>query len=86
MPAKSEKIEMDELWTFVGEKKKKVYIVTAVDRETHAIVGWAVCAERSVEILQTVIDDAPLGGRLLHRFIFDVSGFELLGQSSDAQR
>jgi IS1 family transposase len=40
------------------EEKNKAYIVTAVDRQTHTIVGWAVCAERTLEILQAVIDTA----------------------------
>ncbi len=42
-----------------GKEKNKAYIVTAVDRQTHTIVGWSVCAERTLEILQTVIDTAP---------------------------
>ena len=41
-----------------GKEKNKAYIVTAVDRSTHTIVGFAVCAERTVEILQAVIDSA----------------------------
>jgi IS1 family transposase len=40
-------------------EKNKAYIVTAVDRQTHTIVSWAVCAERTLEILQSVIDTAP---------------------------
>ena len=44
---------------FCRGEKNKAYIVTAVDRKTHTIVGWAVCAERTLEILQTVIDSAP---------------------------
>ncbi len=40
-------------------EKNRAYIVTAVDRTTHTIVGWAVCAERTLEILQSVIDRAP---------------------------
>jgi IS1 family transposase len=39
-----------------GKEKNKAYIVTAVDRATHTIVSWAVCAERTLEILQAVID------------------------------
>lgn len=39
-------------------EKNKAYIVTAVDRSTHTIVSWAVCAERTLEILQSVIDTA----------------------------
>jgi IS1 family transposase len=38
------------------EEKNKAYIVTAVDRATHTIVGFAVCAERTLEILQSVVD------------------------------
>ena len=44
---------------FCREEKNKAYIVTAVDRQSHTIVGWAVCAERTLEILQAVIDSAP---------------------------
>lgn len=44
---------------FCRGEKNKAYVVTAVDRATHRIVGWAVCAERTLEILQSVIDDAP---------------------------
>jgi len=40
------------------EEKNKAYIVTAVDRVTHTIVGFTVCAERTLEILQSVIDDS----------------------------
>ncbi len=40
-------------------EKNRAYIVTAVDRITHTIVGWAVCRERTLEILQSVIDGAP---------------------------
>ena len=39
-----------------GKEKNKAYIVTAVDRVTHTIVGFAVCAERTLEILQSVVD------------------------------
>ena len=41
------------------EEKNKAYIVTAVDRITHTVLGWAVCAERTLEILQTVVDSVP---------------------------
>jgi IS1 family transposase len=41
-----------------GEEKNKAYIVTAVDRLTHTIVGFAVCAERTLELLQSVIDNS----------------------------
>ncbi len=59
LPKETETIEIDELWTFVGEKKTKHTSQAAVDRATHTIVGWSVCAERTLEILQSVIDCAP---------------------------
>lgn len=33
--------------------------MTAVCRATHRIIGWSVCQERTIEILQSIIDDAP---------------------------
>ncbi|MBA2607035.1 MAG: IS1 family transposase [Acidobacteria bacterium] len=44
---------------FCRREKNRAYIVTAVERTRHTIVGWAVCAERTLEILQSVIDSAP---------------------------
>lgn len=44
---------------FCRREKNRAYIVTAVDRATHTITGWAICAERTLEILQSVIDAAP---------------------------
>ena len=40
-------------------EKNKAYVVTAVCRETHRIIGWSVCAQRTVELLQSVVDQAP---------------------------
>lgn len=40
-------------------EKNRAYIVTAVERRRHTILGWAVCRERTLEILQSVIDGAP---------------------------
>jgi len=42
----------------ICRKKNKAYIVTTVDRLTHTIVGIAVCRERTLEILQSVIDSS----------------------------
>jgi IS1 family transposase len=44
---------------FCRGEKNRAYIVTAVERAKPTIVGWAVCAERTLEILQPVIDIAP---------------------------
>lgn len=35
-----EKLEVDEFWTYVGEKKKKVWLIYAYHRETGEIVAW----------------------------------------------
>jgi hypothetical protein len=40
-------------------EKNKADVVTAVCRTTHRIVGWSVCLERTIEILQSVVDAAP---------------------------
>ena len=40
-------------------EKNKAYVVTAVCRETHRIVGWSVCLERTIQLLQSVVDRAP---------------------------
>jgi transposase-like protein len=49
---KPQTIELDEMFTFVGTKKKPVYIVAAVDRATRCIVGWTVVWERTTAALQ----------------------------------
>ena len=69
-----------------GEEKNKDYIVTAVDRLTHTIVGFAVCRERTLEILQSVIDTAPEAENYYTDGFLMRSGFELLRKSPDAQR
>lgn len=46
-----------------GRKKKAAYIVTAVDRATRCIVGWAVVWERTTQALQQMIDAAPPAGQ-----------------------
>jgi IS1 family transposase len=50
---------MDELFTFVGAKKKPVYIVMLVERESRRVVAHEVCWERTPEVMQRVIDSAP---------------------------
>ncbi|AWM32001.1 IS1 family transposase [Hymenobacter nivis] len=34
-------LELDELWSFVGHKKRKVWLWLAVERARRRIVGWA---------------------------------------------
>jgi hypothetical protein len=51
-------VELDNC-TPSSVRKKRAYIVTAVDRTTHTIVGWAVVPERNEAMLQAVVDQAP---------------------------
>ena len=39
--------------------KKLLYLMTLVDRRTSCIIGWAIAAERSPDILQQMVDAAP---------------------------
>ena len=34
------RLELDELWSFVGHKRHKVWLWLAVDRDTRRIVAW----------------------------------------------
>lgn len=54
--AENETVELDELFTFIGEKKNKAYILKAVDRQMRCIVGWEVVWERKPKVLQHVVD------------------------------
>ena len=33
-------LELDEMWTFVGKRKRKVWLWLAVERASRRIVGW----------------------------------------------
>ena len=35
-----EALELDEMWTFVGRKKRKVWLWLVVERASRRIVGW----------------------------------------------
>ena len=50
---------MDELFTFIGDKKIRIYIITIVDRQTRCILGWVVVWERIQEAIQLRVNDAP---------------------------
>jgi hypothetical protein len=47
VPDQVENAEMDELFTFIGDKKNRIYIITIVDRKTRCILGWIVVWERT---------------------------------------
>lgn len=57
-PRMVHQVELDELYTFVGEKKWD-YVVTAVDRMTHMIMEWNFAAERTGAQLQAFVDRLP---------------------------
>ena len=40
MPEEVKTAEMDELFTFIGDKKNRIYLITMVDRATRCILGW----------------------------------------------
>ena len=39
--------------------KNDAYVITAVDRATHCILGWAVCSSRTAAVMQAVVDMGP---------------------------
>lgn len=51
-PRKVKTAEMDELSTFIGSKKNKIYLITHADRQTRCILSWEVVWERTSEIIQ----------------------------------
>lgn len=51
-------LECDELWSFVGNKKNKVWIWLALDRDTREIVGYAI-GDRSREMAQKLWESLP---------------------------
>ncbi len=42
-----------------GGQKNDAYVVTAVDRATRCITGWAACFSRSEAVMQAVVDMGP---------------------------
>jgi IS1 family transposase len=59
VPEKVQTAELDELITFIGDKKKRIYIVTMVDRDSHCILGWKVIWDRTQEAIQAIVDKVP---------------------------
>lgn len=46
-------LELDELWSFVGNKKQKVWVWLALERQTRRIVGFAL-GDRSAKTCEKV--------------------------------
>ena len=40
LPLRVKELELDEMWTFVGQKRRKVWLWRAVERGTRRIVAW----------------------------------------------
>ena len=45
-------LELDELWSFVGHKKRKVWLWLAVERARRRIVGWVLGSRGQVPLRQ----------------------------------
>lgn len=50
--------EFDKISTYIGDKKR-IYLITLVDRETRCFLGWKAAWERSQELVQAIVDYAP---------------------------
>jgi insertion element IS1 protein InsB len=51
-------LELDELWTFVAQKRQKVWIWLALERATHRIVGVAF-GDRSTKTCEALWQSLP---------------------------
>ena len=58
-------LEMDELWSFVGKRANKVWVWTAMCRETRQIVGVAT-GDRSAETCRKLWESIPESYRQGH--------------------
>lgn len=52
-------VELDELWTFVGQKKQPRWLWLALERRTRRVLAW-VLGDRSEETAFTLWDCLPL--------------------------
>jgi len=59
VPSQVKEAEMDELFTFIGEKKKQIYVITIVDHFTRCYLGFQVVWQRTQEVIQEMVDEAP---------------------------
>nr|WP_223827670.1 IS1 family transposase [Hymenobacter armeniacus] len=53
-----EALELDEMWTFVGRKRRKVWLWLAVERASRRIVAW-VLGRRDVATARRLWDALP---------------------------
>ncbi len=59
VPKRPKVAELDELFTYVGQKKNEIYVLTVVDRETHCVLSWDAIYERTSERLQACLERGP---------------------------
>jgi insertion element IS1 protein InsB len=57
VPKEVRTAELDEVFSFIGDKKR-VYILTIVDRETRCLLGVKVVWERTRQAFQNLVDFA----------------------------
>ena len=58
-------VQMDELWSFVDNKKNKQWVWRSIDAETREIIGCYV-GERSRQLAQALWDSLPQGGFIVN--------------------
>ena len=59
VPNQVKEAEMDELFSFIGEKKIQIYIITIVDRLTRCYLGCQVVWQRTQEAIQELVNEVP---------------------------
>lgn len=45
--------------SLLSATKNRIYILTLVDRHTRCYLGWKVVWERTKQVIQAMVDDAP---------------------------
>lgn len=66
-PSRPRQLELDELWTFVGRKKRKEWLWLAVERHTRRIVAYVGRASHGLVPVGRPNSRLPHGHLILHR-------------------
>ena len=84
---KSEALELDEMCTFVGRRKRKVWLWLAIERVSRRIVAW-VLGCRAATTAQRLWAALPQGYRRHCRYHYHTDQWEAYDkvQSADAHR
>jgi len=62
-PDEVKEAELDELFTFSGDKKNQIFVITIVDRAARCYLGFKVVWQRTQEVIQEMVDEAPKAKR-----------------------